>query len=311
MCSNNYNNTLAILHSIADYSASPCSVYMHCIMQILHSVCRIADVLLNLQQVGNVRYTGWVLQIPCSARQELITVLQGQAKTMEDELYVWKELVKMRREEYYELNYFNTMQLLSLRRELGRLKVSEHTANVSPEVLALLQCISTKITPAVVSGAVCRVIEESIPEPLREVSEEPCDVEEEGGTKTPDVTLFVEEAPEANINKHLTEDDLQKQQKEILANVYSRLNCSKQLILKAFEELSEEDPDRFDIERWCAKKLDDDEFRDFGDNESSDSSDSDDDISSESSDDSIEEDHKFEYSSSKKICMDLVSQYIN
>ena len=270
----------------------------------MHSVCRIADVLLNLQQVGNVKYTGWLLQIPCSPKEDLITALQGQAKIMEDELYEWKDLVKTRRNEFYELNYFNTMQLLSLRRELGRLKESERTANVSPEILSLLQCISTKITPAVVSSVVCRVVEESLPEPQRAVSEEPCDVEDEGGAKTPDVTLFPVEAPKV-INKNLpklTEDDLHEQQKEIFANVYSRINCSKQLILMAFEELSNQELDRFDIERWCAEKLEEDDFVDFGD-DSSDLSDSDDnDASSESSDDSIEEeDHKFEYSSSKKV----------
>ena len=274
-------------------------------IQILHSVCRIADVLLNLQQVGNVKYTGWLLQIPCSPKEELITTLQGQAKTMEDELYEWKGLVRAKRNEFYELNYFNTMQLLSLRRELGRLKESERTANVSPEILSLLQCISTKITPTVVSSVVCRVVEESLPEPQRAVSEHPCDVEDEGGAKTPDVTLFSEEAPKV-INKNvpkLTEDDLHEQQKEIFANVYCRINCSKQLILMAFEELSnkEKELDRFDIERWCAEKLEEDDFVDFGD-DSSDLSDSDgDDASSESSDDSIEEDLKFEYSSSEKV----------
>ena len=116
---------------------------------------------------------------------------------MEDELNEWKELIMIRRKEFYELNYFNTMQLLSLRRELGSLKESECKANVSPEVLILLQSISTKITPAAVTSAV------------NEVS---CDHEESSSAKAPNQNLFAEKALKV---RNLAEDDLPKQQEPL------------------------------------------------------------------------------------------------
>ena len=113
---------------------------------------------------------------------------------MEDELNEWKELVKTRRKEFYELNYFNTMQLLSLRRELGSLKESECKANVSPEVLLLLQSISTKITPVAVTSAVYRVN----------------DHEESSSAKAPN--QFAEKALKV---RNLAEDDLPRQQESL------------------------------------------------------------------------------------------------
>ena len=87
----------------------------------LHNVCQIAEVLIDLQRVGNVKYTGWRLQVPCGL-SSVVSMLHDQAKVMEHELANWKEEVTQKRGDFYELNYFTTLQLLTLRRELGVIK---------------------------------------------------------------------------------------------------------------------------------------------------------------------------------------------
>ena len=116
-------------------------------MQTLHSICRIAEVLLALQQKGNVKYTGWILNFHCKV--EMVNKLQQQAKHMEEELQIWEEEVQQVRNEYYELNYYTTLQLLALCKELGRLKTFSQPlfcAEINPHILALLESISTEIS---------------------------------------------------------------------------------------------------------------------------------------------------------------------
>ena len=79
--------------------------------------------------------------------------LQQQTKEMEEELRIWEDEVQKARKEYYELNYYTTMQLLTLRKELGKLKTSGQP-HVNPHVLTLLQSISTEISPP----CVCKVV---------------------------------------------------------------------------------------------------------------------------------------------------------
>ena len=94
-----------------------------------------------------MKYTGWTLNFHCAV--DMVETLQQQAKDMEEELQTWEEEVRRARKEYYELNYYTTLQLLTLRQELGKLKISEqpraHT-QINPQVLALLESISTEIT---------------------------------------------------------------------------------------------------------------------------------------------------------------------
>ena len=141
-------------------------IYSLSFTQTFHSVCRIAEVLIDLQKFGNVKYIGWILQVPCSAdskfQNEVVRQLQVQAREMETELFNWKEKVKQTRDRFYELNYYTTFQLLTLRRELGALKNSQETSVISPNVLALLQSISLDITSDVVCDAVKQIMTQEI-----------------------------------------------------------------------------------------------------------------------------------------------------
>ncbi len=95
---------------------------------------------------------------------------------MEDELSEWKKMVKERRHDFYELNYFSTLQLLTLRKELGTIKNSERIrAVVPPNVIALLQSISSQIT----SDLVCDVVHGVASVPITEVMETKDGVEDD------------------------------------------------------------------------------------------------------------------------------------
>lgn len=63
--------------------------------------------------------------------------------TMNYELQNWREEVREARFHHYELNYFTTPQLLTLRKELGYLKsLNSRSVSISRQVQALLQSIA-------------------------------------------------------------------------------------------------------------------------------------------------------------------------
>lgn len=218
-------------------------------------------------------------------------MLQQHAKNMEDELCRWKDTVRCRREQFYELNYFNTLQLLNLRKELGKLKISEGSFKVSHEVLALLQSISSRVTPQIVSDTVCKERTKSVAEHMGDPEQvEDAKMEEKLTTLTDTVTSphTSEEAelpPSMSdiVRPKLKESELDEIKKEIMANIMNRLNYSDQLVLKAFEECPK-GSDRFDYERWCIEHENMDALLEIGSDVSSESSG--DTTSSDSDDDS-------------------------
>ena len=289
--------------------------------QTLHSICRIAEVLLTLQQVGNVKYTGWVLQVPCSTNREVINQLGAQAKHMEEELQQWREKVKCRREDFYELNYYTTLQLLTLRKELGALKGGSPGmggAVVSPNVLALLRSISAHVTPEVVSGAVCGVLAEAEPvaDPERgakaekdAVLHEPEVVEIEPVPAPPEILSSVGMQPESEEplgndkgRASLTEEDLTPEQREIMANLCHRLNYKKQLVLRCFEECAGREMDMYDYQEWCNDKKMEEDIEEDSEEDYEESSESDTSSDAEGSGSGSEaEEREFRYSSSKSL----------
>ena len=127
-------------------------------MQIFHSVCRVADVLLLLQQFGNNKYIGWTKQFNCDSA-EALRRLQVQASEMENDLEDWKKELSDQREKVYELNYFTTPQLLLLREELGGFRSNpEATKPIKHEAMSLLHSLSREITSQVVKEYVQNII---------------------------------------------------------------------------------------------------------------------------------------------------------
>ena len=75
---------------------------------------------------------------------DIVHNLQLQASKMEEDLRKWREELSEHRTQFYELNYFTTPQLLSLREELGQYKECNPSLAkpVKSEVMSLIQCLS-------------------------------------------------------------------------------------------------------------------------------------------------------------------------
>ncbi len=291
-------------------------------MQLFHSICRIAEVLINLQQVGNVKYTGWILKVPCHINPQdpsdtnIISDLRDQAKIMEDELSDWKKMVKEKRRDFYELNYFSTLQLLTLRKELGTVKNSR--AVVPPNVITLLQSISSQIT----SDLVCDVVHGVASKPIAEAKEDEDVIEDDvhvlhqyavplnAVPLKDEIMASADQQTSANRTvshdlPNITEDDLSLDEKAIMDYIIQRLSCSKLLILKALETYrdKEEEWNKYDIQTWCNNNAnnfvfdDDEEEGDFAHEEGSESEGS---YSSDS--DSVRSNDEFTYSQECKFC---------
>ena len=240
------------------------------LLQTLHSVCRIAEVLLALQKKGNVKYTGWALTFHCKV--DMVETLQQQAKDMEEELRKWEDEVGQTRKKYYELNYYTTLQLLTLRKELGRLKTSEqphvHT-QINPHILALLGSISTEIP----SSCVWEIVKSVTAEQQRgegaadqhhssaemfpvNMARPTCQVLQSNQPSLADDILasadmhatFTSSRSRLQRPK-LTQDQLSEKQKEIFDNL---MNCeySEQLILQALQKFGE---DQHEAENWIVE----------------------------------------------------------
>ena len=108
-----------------------------------------------LQQYGSGDYIGWEMTFPC-ALPNAVEELKKVASRMENNLDKWKKEIQEKRDEFYELNYYTTQQLLLLREELGRLK-EQGEDQVKPHALALLQSISREVSADVMKRYVQQV----------------------------------------------------------------------------------------------------------------------------------------------------------
>ena len=247
--------------------------HTHTHTQTLHSVCRIAEVLLALQQKGNVKYNGWALNFCCAV--DMVDTLQQLAKDMEEELQMWEEEVRQARKEYYELNYYTTLQLLTLRQELGRLKTSgqpcTHT-QINPHVLALLESISTEITSPHVWEVVKSITAEqqrgggaSVFTAQHHTSAEMFQVSTAGPTfqvvpsvqpaqpsLADDILASADMQASASASRaslqqpKLTHDQLTEKQREMFDN-FRNCNYPERLILMALEKFGK---DQYEAENW-------------------------------------------------------------
>ena len=262
-------------------------------------MCHIAELLIDLQQFGNVRYTGWTLQVPCSTSEAIVDSLQNQAKKMERELSDWKKTVNHARQEFYELNYFTTIQLLTLRRELSMERAS---SDIVPNVLFLLQSISSQITSIGIrelvkkvatvmssSDFVLQVDEQKEAAPASQpVLEMPKAKVKDPSTKVPQAKACAD-IPE------LTENELTENQRNIMVYVVRQIDCSRLLVLKAFEELHGEN-DKYDYRQWCSENLDTYDFEDDDVSHSEEEEDQEDDATSSSDSESDAFEDEFVYS---------------
>ena len=280
---------------------------------------RIAEVLLALRHAGNVAYSERVVAIRCatytqeasnmteepqlleeSAAQH-VAELNASAKEMENALEEWENEVKKSRSHYYELNYYTTLQLLRLRRELGQMR-NNTDKQIDPEILALLHSISLEVNSDNVSHVLNEIEKQRIDlqcaaklvQSNEETNED--DNNSESGQQLLPNSIVTEDKPETdddplpisrNFTKSedftdkpkLTKEELSDIQNEILTDLVEYQGYSKLLVLKAFEECSES-ANAFDIQVWCTQH----EYLKFEEDEETDASISDSSSESSSSD---------------------------
>ena len=219
--------------------------------------------------------------------KEHVSSLQDYIKSLEVNLRSWKENVQTARNDYYELNYFTTLQLLNLRKELGLLMrpASIHADSVKPSVLMLLHSVSPGVTSCVVQRSVqiatCEDIavstttesmsEDDLDEPiplvgqvqplatrgvendgdynLNETSSQPVhDIPTSSDTSVSPISMKV-----AQIS--FTVDDLSDEQHEIFTHCVTFLGHSERHVLTAFRS-NKPDANMYDIEQWCDENED-------------------------------------------------------
>ena len=204
----------------------------------------------------------------------MVDTLQQQAKEMEEELQTWEDEVQQARKEYYELNYYTTMQLLTLREELGKLKISGQPhvqTQINPQSLALLESISTKISSPCVIDVVKTVLAEQQSRGTNGFTTEHHTSDElpPASTAGPTSQVILSVQPnkpsvaddilasadvEASASSShaklqqpkLTQDQFSQKQMEIFDNLM-KYDYSKQLILIALEKVGE---DQHEAENW-------------------------------------------------------------
>jgi hypothetical protein len=166
---------------------------------------------------------------------------------MECELREWNDTVFKARHRFYELNYFTTVQLLMLRQKLGSIH------DLHPTVLVLLQGISSEIQ----SENIRRVVREVAGESSIIVSTT------EDNERTVNSPASSGAASTFDISSHrqkptLTEEELSVEKKSIMLFIVQKLDCSKMLVLRTFEECEGKSMDRYDYLKYCCMKSDED-----------------------------------------------------
>jgi hypothetical protein len=241
-------------------------------------VIRIADVLLDLQKAGSIVYSGWKVSFDCAmyvvaysgeedeakiqkdGAEQRVKELKACAEKMEEDLNLWENEVKKSRSHHYELNYYTTLQLLRLRKELG-LVHQNPTKPIDPQILALLESISPIVTSAMVQNVISSLDKELLD--LQQKTGENIPVELAGVAtigdapiknaelhRVPPTAVEVPSPMTPSENPQLTENDLTDDQRKIFNDLVEYKKFSKLLVLKAFEQL----PPTFnlyDIQDWC------------------------------------------------------------
>ena len=202
-------------------------------------------------------------------QQRLVGDLQKQAKEMEDELEMWNREVAMARKRFYELNYYTTRQLLVLRSELGKMKSPGKASSQSQQaqVMALLESISSKITPRDMVNIVQHVAIQLVEDRRSPVTPTLEDAQDAGVHTEPSPDNFslpllppvnqLEDTPPAvdhpvacaqSLHVSLSREQLNEKQNEHFINIIAGFGLSEMIALKAIEEVG--DGDWNEIENW-------------------------------------------------------------
>ena len=209
---------------------------------------------------------GWTLKFPCTLPNEdddIVDKLTCILKEMSGDLEKWQNVVAKARNEFYSLNYFTTQQLLLLRRELYHFTDSNYDADLKPDVMALLQSLSNKLSQKLVVSHIRGLSNEQENEgednmefdDNRAVGVSPSATEKE--TAASASKLLSSSGPLPT----LSAKDLTDNQKMILENLMESFGYSEKLVLLAFERIAKPDIEE-EVEKWCTEHEEDYKYND-------------------------------------------------
>ena len=218
------------------------------------------------------------LKLQEDAASKQVTQLHNFARSMEEALREWENEVKESRSRHYELNYYTTLQLLKLRKELGLLRICPDKL-VIPEILALLESISQNVSSydvqkimSELSTQFCHVqVSVDVPpngfhgaeSDIHESISIPAEMESTGTNSVIEISepavalassLSASQTSDKKLSENvkpcLTEQDLSNEQRKIFIDLVDYQGYSSLLVLKAFEE-SAKSANQYDIYDWC------------------------------------------------------------
>ncbi len=199
--------------------------------------------------------------------KDIVIILQKYIRTLDGKLVAWKQSVNNARGKYYELNYFTTLQLLYLRKELGSLTQPNTTHTLKPNVLMLLKSVTPQVTSRAVIDSLQAITQ---PESMdcdekvvaittttqgaMESTFPPCEKQSSEQSKS---------TPLANLLLPLISyRDLTDYQQKAYAHCVDYLGCSESHFLRALDECekkvsaSGKKATIYDMEQWCVNNED-------------------------------------------------------
>ncbi|XP_022801884.1 E3 ubiquitin-protein ligase rnf213-alpha-like, partial [Stylophora pistillata] len=130
----------------------------------LEGVMRLAIAYINLYESGFVHRMDWNREFHCEndfvEGKSIAKDLEDESKSMETCYSNWKKMVSDAREEFRELNFFTTQQLMTLRKEIATVCHSSGLAVNNVQVLTLLESVRPNCTNEHLKSAIQRAFKD-------------------------------------------------------------------------------------------------------------------------------------------------------
>ena len=222
---------------------------------MLQRVCHIAELLVSLRLAGNINYISWSFTFFCCSPRA-VKELSLLSDKMAKELFDWNTTVEQARDEYYELNYFTTQQLLSLRQELGKMQDPSSSAALpeTSNVMMMLYSISPIVTPRKVQDTMLGYLaqREEQMAALEEPSQELLQIsDEQSPTRTSEMTDLPLRLEDSVVHKKLSVDQLNDEEKSAYTNITVMYAYETDIVLLAIAECG---TDERSIAEFCVSQ---------------------------------------------------------
>ena len=245
------------------------------LLQNLEGVMRLATAYINLAESGFVHRMHWNQEFHCSKDQregECISEELAVASTAMENCYLdWKKKVSDTRNEYQELNFFTTQQLMLLRKEIAMAcrRSDLHVGNL--QVLTLLESVRANLNTDVLKAAIQRAFKGTN---LLEQTKRSGDLpffsliphQADFGTRTSlfdDNNYYVEKTPSAVVTSPKVQGpSFKKEKSKEVSKIRRFVNAaeddgySEQVALSALASLGI-DAEEDDLLLWCLEESDD------------------------------------------------------